>query len=174
MSMTDRCKFGSGILCVQPDSNGHSCWSNLAAEAARTQNSRPHRKRMRCSTVRLYREGRGCLSNPKAATVSSSNTQIDTASPVFQQWHAVKAVEANLGDRTLSRAVIKRPVEGTERVDCVISECERRSEAVCEVGPVRSIVEAADSITAAEKRDRTQCTAMMDSEETHSREGRWL
>ena len=172
--MTYQCEFGSDRLCVRPDSNGHSILSNPYAEAARMQIRGPNRKRMRSSTVRLYREGRGCRSDPKAVTASACNTSGEAASPVFQQRHAEKAMEVNLGDRILSGTVMERPVSGTVTVDCTISSGEMCSEAVCEVGQVRSIDETADSITAGERRDLTQCTAMMDSEETHSREGRRL
>ena len=37
-------------LCIQPDSERHSIPSDGYAEAARMQNCRPYRKRMRCST----------------------------------------------------------------------------------------------------------------------------
>lgn len=48
----------------------------------------------------------------KAVIFSETNAHDENIPPVFQQWHAAKAIEGNLGDHARSSQNIKSSIAG--------------------------------------------------------------
>ena len=108
----------------------------------------------------------------KADTSSKTNAQNEDIPPVFQQWHAAKAIEGNLGDHVRSSQDIKSSSMSIDEVRDSISASEVSSKAWHGVGWPHSTYDAEDSITFAEGRRPACDTTVLYSEESHSREGR--
>ena len=91
---------------------------------------------------------------------------------MFQQWHAAKAIEGNLGDHARSFPSIKSSKVSIGEVRESISASEVNSKAWHGVGWPHSTHDAEDSITFAEGRRPACGMTVLISEESHSREGR--
>ncbi len=103
--MTNRCEFGLGNGGFARVAMGTVSGSNPLAEAAQKQNRRRQRKRTQCSTVSSLKEGRASANYAKTITVPHPQSTCGAASSVSRRSHAGKAIQGNLGDPTLSRAV---------------------------------------------------------------------
>ena len=108
----------------------------------------------------------------KADISSKTNAQNEDIPPVFQQWHAAKAMEGNLGDHARSLLILKSSTASIGEVRDSISASEMNPEAWHGVGWPHSTHDVKDSITFAEGRRPACDTTVLYSEESHSREGR--
>ena len=108
----------------------------------------------------------------KADISSKTNAQNEDIPPVFQQWHAAKAMEGNLGDHARSLLILKSSTASIGEVRDSISASEMNPKAWHGVGWPHSTHDVKDSITFAEGRRPACDTTVLYSEESHSREGR--
>ena len=108
----------------------------------------------------------------KAAISSETNAYNEDIPPVFQQWHAAKAIEGNLGDHVRSSQFIKSSIVSIGEVRDSISASEMNPEAWHGVGWPHSTHDVKDSITFTEGRRPACDMTVLYSEESHSREGR--
>ena len=108
----------------------------------------------------------------KAAISSETNAHNEDIPPVFQQWHAAKAIEGNLGDHVRSSQFIKSSNMSIDEVRDSISASEMNPEAWHGVGWPHSTHDVKDNITFTEGRRPACDTTVLYSEESHSREGR--
>ncbi len=108
----------------------------------------------------------------KAAISSETNAYNEDIPPVFQQWHAAKAIEGNLGDHVRSSQFIKSSNMSIDEVRDSISASEMNPEAWHGVGWPHSTHDVKDNITFTEGRRPACDTTVLYSEESHSREGR--
>ena len=108
----------------------------------------------------------------KAAISLQTNARNEDIPPVFQQWHAVKAIEGNLGDHVRSSQSIKSSNVSIGEVRDSISASEMNPEAWHGVGWFHSTYDMKDNITFTEGRRPACDMTVLISEESHSREGR--
>ncbi len=108
----------------------------------------------------------------KAAISSETNAHEEDVPPVFQQWHAVKAIEGNLGGHAMSLPIIERSDVIIWEVRDSISKGEVNPKAWHGVGWPHSTHDVKDSITFTEGRRPARDMTVLISEESHSREGR--
>ena len=108
----------------------------------------------------------------KAVISSETNAHNEDIPPVFQQWHAAKAIEGNLGDHVRSSQFIKSSNMSIDEVRDSISASEMNPEAWHGVGWPHSTHDVKDNITFTEGRRPACDTTVLYSEESHSREGR--
>ena len=111
-------------------------------------------------------------SSMKAVISSQTNAPREDIPPVFQQWHAVKVIEGNLGDHVRSSQSIKSSNMSIGEVRDSISASEMNPEAWYGVGWPHSTHDVKDNITFTEGRRPACDTTVLYSEESHSREGR--
>ncbi len=153
--MTNRCEFGRGNHGLAHVAMGTASGSNPLAVAAQMQIRRPQRERTQRSTERSGRESRaGRLMRRLSWHHRNQEPNRDGAiSPVSRWWHAEKAVEANLGGRTMSGCkgyAVAHPV-----AQPISSLSERAGDASRGVGWAHSTDEIGDSITLIERRGPT-------------------
>ena len=91
---------------------------------------------------------------------------------MFQQWHAAKAMEGNLGNHARSFPIMESSDMSIGEERDSISASEMSSKARHGVGWPHSTHDAEDSITFAEGRRPACGMTVLISEESHSREGR--
>ena len=108
----------------------------------------------------------------KAAISLQTNAHNEDIPPVFQQWHAVKAIEGNLGDHVRSSQFIKSSKVSIGGVRDSISASEMNPEAWHGVGWPHSTHDVKDNITFTEGRRPACGMAVLYSEESHSRESK--
>ena len=108
----------------------------------------------------------------KADISSKTNAQNEDIPPVFQQWHAAKAMEGNLGDHVRSLPRIKSSTASIGEVRDSISASEMNPKAWHGVGWFHSTYDMKDNITFTEGRRPACDMTVLISEESHSREGR--
>lgn len=144
--MANRCKFGHGNCGSARAAKGTASGSNLMAVAGLMRICGPQRKRTQCSTERSEWEGRASRLMRRLSRCRLWEPVIvdddGTASPVSRQWHAEKAMEANLGGRVVSSAkLVALPISPRRRD-------ETAGDASCGVGWAHSI----DSTTLTERK----------------------
>ena len=108
----------------------------------------------------------------KAAISLQTNAHNEDIPPVFQQWHAVKAIEGNLGDHVRSSQSIKSSIASIGEVKDSISASEMNPKAWYGIGWPHSTHDVKDNITFTEGRRPACDMTVLISEESHSREGR--
>ena len=108
----------------------------------------------------------------KAAISPEINAHNEDIPPVFQQWHAAKAIEGNLGGHVRSSPVIKGSKVSIGGVRDSISASEMNPEAWHGVGWPHSTHDVKDNITFTEGRRPACGMAVLYSEESHSRESK--
>ena len=108
----------------------------------------------------------------KAVISSQTNAPREDIPPVFQQWHAAKAIEGNLGGHVRSSQFIKSSIASIGEVRDSISTSEMNPEAWHGVGWFHSTYDVKDNTTFTEGRRPACGMAVLYSEESHSREGR--
>ena len=108
----------------------------------------------------------------KAAISSETNAYNEDIPPVFQQWHAAKAIEGNLGDHVRSSQFIKSSIASIGEVRDSISASEVNPEAWYGIGCPHSTHDVKDNIAFTEGRRPACDMTVLYSEESHSREGR--
>ena len=111
-------------------------------------------------------------SSMKAGISSGANARGEGIPPVFQQWHAAKVIEGNLGGHAVSLHSIKSSIASMCRVRDSISASEVNTEALHGVGWPHSIDDVEDSTTSSERREPACRMTVLVSEKSHSREGR--
>ena len=108
----------------------------------------------------------------KAVMSSGENAQHEDIPPVFQQWHAAKVIEDNLGGHVRSSIIMKSSNVSMREVRDAISAGEVHPNAWHGVGWPHSTHDGEDSITSPEGRRPACGMTALHSEESHSREGR--
>ena len=107
-----------------------------------------------------------------AVISSETNAHNEDIPPVFQQWHAAKAIEGNLRDHDRSCPIVESSNVSIGEVRDSISASEMNPNAWHGVGWPHSTHDAKDRITFAEGRRPACGMTVLISEESHSREGR--
>ena len=93
-----------------------------------------------------------CRIGMKADTSSGANAHTEGVPPVFQQWHAAKVIEGNLGDHAMSSTRIKSSNVSLNEVRDSISASEVNSHVLHGVGWPHSTDDVEDNITSTEGR----------------------
>ena len=150
--MTYRCEFGLGNRGFARVAMGTVSGSNPLAVAAQMQTRRRQRKRTQCSTVSSLKEGRASANYAKTITVPHPQSTCGAASSVSRRSHAGKAIQDNLGDPMVPRAVTQLSCLTALVALTISSLSEGSGNASWGVGEARSIGEGGDSITLLERR----------------------
>ena len=87
----------------------------------------------------------------KAAISLQTNARNEDIPPVFQQWHAVKAIEGNLGDHVRSSQFIKSSKVSIDEVRDSISASEMNPEAWYGIGWPHSTHDVKDHMAVQEE-----------------------